>query len=130
MSNTTKKTLPEVWLRGPIEMVPDLLQPVAHALLGANEEIHDFLADFPEELIWERPAELASVAFHLQHIRGVLDRLFSYANGDSISAEQLAYLSSEGVKDENITLSGLLSSLEEQILTSIAKLKKTDPSTL
>jgi len=33
--------LPEVWLRGPLPAVPALLQPVAHALLQAREEIDD-----------------------------------------------------------------------------------------
>ena len=31
--------LPEVWLRGPLPDVPPLLQPVAHALLQAREEV-------------------------------------------------------------------------------------------
>ena len=32
-------SLPEVWLRGPLPAVPPLLQPVAHALLQAREEL-------------------------------------------------------------------------------------------
>ncbi|WP_311196066.1 hypothetical protein [Antarcticibacterium sp. 1MA-6-2] len=40
---------PEVWLRGRIEGIPDLLQPVAHALLQAREDIHVYLKDFPED---------------------------------------------------------------------------------
>jgi len=30
------ESLPEVWLRGPVEGVPAALQPVAHALLQAR----------------------------------------------------------------------------------------------
>jgi len=46
-------TKPEVWQRGPIEGIPVLLQPVAHALLQADEEIMNILKDFPGNLIWE-----------------------------------------------------------------------------
>ena len=32
----------ELWLRGPLPSIPALLQPVAHALLQAKEEINEF----------------------------------------------------------------------------------------
>ena len=35
-----------------------------------------------------RPAGVASVAFHVQHIAGVIDRLFSYARGEALSDAQ------------------------------------------
>jgi uncharacterized damage-inducible protein DinB len=83
--------------------VPALLQPVAHALLQANEEINDVLEEFDEEVLWEQPAGVASVGFHLQHIVGVLDRLFTYAGANN---------------------------LDERIQKSIEYLKQTNPSTL
>ncbi|MEJ7682253.1 MAG: hypothetical protein WKG06_31270 [Segetibacter sp.] len=39
----------EVWLRGTVANIPALLQPVAHALLQAREEVNEMLAGFPEE---------------------------------------------------------------------------------
>jgi hypothetical protein len=39
--------MPEVWLRGPLPGMPPLLQPVAHALLQAREELVELLHDFP-----------------------------------------------------------------------------------
>lgn len=77
----SQSNLPEVWLRGPIENIPALLQPVAHALLQARQEVNELIKKFPHELLWEKPAGVASAGFHLQHITGVLDRLFTYANG-------------------------------------------------
>ncbi|HEU5147585.1 MAG TPA: DinB family protein, partial [Chryseosolibacter sp.] len=50
----------EVWQRGPVEGVPALLQPVAHALLQAVEEVERYTANFPSEFLWERPAGVAS----------------------------------------------------------------------
>lgn len=122
--------LPEVWLRGPLEGIPALLQPVAHALLQAQEEIHDRLQDFPESLLWEQPAGVASPGFHLQHIPGVLDRLFAYADGRMLSDEQLHYLSLEGKIREGVQLSSLLEALDAQIRQSITRLKTIPPDTL
>ena len=85
----------EVWLRGPLPGVPPLLQPVAHALLQAREELTAAMTDFPPELLNERPAGLASVGFHLQHLSGVLDRLLTYARTEALTAEQLAALAAE-----------------------------------
>lgn len=53
----------EVWQRGPVEDVPNLLQPVAHALLQAREELTALLNDFPDALLWQRPAGVASPGF-------------------------------------------------------------------
>jgi uncharacterized damage-inducible protein DinB len=87
---------PEVWLRGPLNDVPPLLQPVAHALLQAREEINALMESFPDALLWERQAGLASPGFHLQHLSGVLDRLFTYARGEQLTEKQLAALKLEG----------------------------------
>ena len=38
---------------------------------------------------------MASVAFHLRHISGSLDRLLSYAEGQQLTPEQLEVLESE-----------------------------------
>lgn len=126
----SREKLPEVWLRGPLPSIPSLLQPVAHALLQAAEEINTFLLDFNEQLLWKRPAKLASVGFHLQHIAGVQDRLFTYAKGEALSETQLAYLSAEGKEDAAITLALLLENLHKQTEKSIEQLKQTDENVL
>src|SRR6188768_2783415 len=89
-------TVPEVWLRGPLKDIPALLQPVAHALLQAREELNIVMADFPDGLLWEKLAGMASPGFHLQHLTGVLDRLFTYARGERLTEKQLNYLQAEG----------------------------------
>jgi len=58
-----KEKLPEVWLRGPVKNIPLLLQPVAHALLQAREEVNELLEDFPDELLWESPPMLHQQVF-------------------------------------------------------------------
>jgi uncharacterized damage-inducible protein DinB len=86
----------EVWLRGPLPNIPPLLQPVAHALLQVQEELNQLMSGFPDALLWERPAGVASAGFHLQHLSGVLDRLSTYAKGEALNIEQLNYLAAEG----------------------------------
>src|SRR5690606_26403703 len=82
----------EVWQRGPIEGVPDLLQPVAHALLQAKEDARRYTEQLPEELLWEKPYGVASVGFHLNHLSGVINRLFTYADNRKLSADLLRLL--------------------------------------
>ncbi|HEX5150420.1 MAG TPA: DinB family protein [Parafilimonas sp.] len=122
--------LPEFWLSGPVPSIPTLLQPVAHALLQAKAEIHELFKDFDETLLWERPAGLASPGFHLQHIVGVQDRLFSYVKGDMLSEQQLQYLKAEGVENRTFNVAGLLENLDAQTERSIQQLSETDTNTL
>jgi uncharacterized damage-inducible protein DinB len=86
---------PEVWLRGPVDGVAPHLQPVAHALLQAGEEIERWAAPLTVEQLWARPGGAASVGFHLRHIVGVLDRLFTYARGLQLTDTQRRALAAE-----------------------------------
>ena len=121
--------LPEAWMRGPVPSVPALLQPVAHALLQSKEEINELLKDFNGLLLWKRPASLASVGFHLQHIAGVQDRLFTYAKGELLSNRQLEYLQNEGKQNDAVTVADLLENLNLQTSKSIKQLSETDVNT-
>lgn len=120
----------EVWLRGPLSEIPVLMQPIAHALLQAQEEVHTLMADFPNNLLWERPANVASPAFHLQHLTGVLDRLFTYARGESLNQTQLSALVAEGKFNEAINVNELLSAFDNQIEQSISALENIDEKIL
>jgi len=129
MSNTESKR--EVWLRGSLPGMPALLQPVAHALLQAQEELNSFMAGFPEELLWEKPAGLASPGFHLQHLAGVLNRLFTYAADQQLNQVQLDYLKSEGKPPAGeYSTETLLAVFNKQVDNCINQLKNTDESTL
>jgi len=124
-------TLPEVWLRGALPDIPPLLQPVAHALLQAREEVNALMSDFPDVLIWNRPSGVASVGFHLQHLTGVLDRLFTYARGKSLTTDQLARLSEEGhPTGDTLTVDILLHRFNRQVDTALNQLRTTSESTL
>jgi uncharacterized damage-inducible protein DinB len=131
LSIMKKKENLEVWLRGPLPEIPALLQPVAHALLQAQEEIAALDTPFPTHLLWKKPAGLASVGFHLQHLRGILDRLFTYARQESLNEMQLHSLKQEGKPPfAECTFSDLLHELNEQIVLALNQLKNTDERTL
>lgn len=121
----------EVWLRGPLPDIPPLLQPIAHALLQAREEVQALMTNFPEPLLWERPAGVASAGFHLQHLAGVLDRIFTYARNESLSSSQLAALGAEGKANGN-TLSAqeLVQQFAGQVEQALAQLQMTNEKTL
>ncbi|QRQ99592.1 DinB family protein [Dyadobacter sandarakinus] len=121
----------EVWLRGPLPGVPPLLQPAAHALLQAGEELAGLADTFPNDLLWHKPAGLASVGFHLQHLTGVLDRLFTYADERLLSDGQLTYLKNEGSEPfPGCNYTALLHAFDRQVEASIAYFKMVEESTL
>jgi len=128
MSNTNYT---EFWLRGPVPGVAPLLQPVAHALLQANQDVDQLMSVFPDGLLWERPAGVASPGFHLQHLAGVLDRLFTYARGQALSEAQLADLATEGSPVEGqSTVAQLLNRFNIQIDKSLDELGNIREQTL
>lgn len=120
----------EVWMRGPISGLIPLLQPVAHAILQAREEVNLMMIDFPNELIWERPNGIASVAFHLQHLSGVLDRLFTYANNQILNEDQLELLALESDSTQLLTVKGLLTRFNNQVNKALTQLKNIEEKNL
>ena len=86
---------PEAWLRSPWPGVVATLQPAAHALAQVQEELLPLLASLREEDFWARVGESAPIGFHAVHLAGSLDRLYTYARGESLSAAQLEALARE-----------------------------------
>jgi uncharacterized damage-inducible protein DinB len=116
----------EVWLRGPVPGVPPLLMPAAHALAGAGEDMARAAAGLTPEQLWARPAGVASVGFHLRHLVGILDRLLTYARGESLTLAQLAYLRAESDPgDPPATADDLLLALAGAIAGALAQIRET-----
>jgi len=121
MAESTTPAL-EWWQRGPIEDIHPIFQPAAHAILQSRDELQQALQSFSTALLWEPLYGMASIGFHLQHIVGVLDRLYTYAKDNSLSDEQLSYLKLEGVRNEQITLKQLLKAVHAQVETCLQDL--------
>src|SRR3954469_15176922 len=105
----------EWWQRGPVEGVPDVLQPVAHILLQVRESVDELVAGLTEAEWNARPAGVASAAFHVRHMAGVIDRLFTYARGDALSPEQFASMRAEGDVLAAADVSAVLSALNARV---------------
>ena len=118
----------EVWMRGPVAGITPLLQPVAHTLLQVREEVTHYLAGFDDRKLSVSPAGLASVGFHVMHLTGFIDRLFTYARGEQLTEVQLAYLASEG--NPTASTSALLAAFSAQIDRALEQLSVTDAATL
>ena len=120
----------EWWQRGPVDGVPAMLQPVAHIVLQIGESVPQ-LVDGLSEAEWNaRPAGVAACAFHVRHIIGVLDRLFTYARGESLSEAQFVSLRGEGEPIAIADVPALLAQFDVQVASAIAVLKATDPAIL
>jgi hypothetical protein len=120
----------EVWMRGPISGISPFLQPVAHALLQIDEDIQKQLTDEIEPYLWIRPFEMANIAFHVQHIAGVIQRIVIYSKGEYLTEEELQEIKLEGIQNPEINNEVLKDRLHEVIEQTLTYLKSIDPNTL
>ena len=95
MNKINQANEPEPWLRGTLTEVPAVTRAVLHVLQLTNEDLHRWAGELTDGELNQRPSGLASVAFHVRHIAGSLDRLLTYAEGHQLSSEQIAFLKSE-----------------------------------
>lgn len=121
---------PEAWLRGPVDGVPALLQPVAHALIQVREEIDALVAPLSPAQIWEQPAGAASIGFHVRHAGGSLDRLFTYARGEMLNDAQKAALAREAGHAEALSAETLLAEFDAAVEAALDQLRATDAARL
>ncbi len=125
------KLLPEYWLRGAVSDIIPALQPVVHALLQAREEVNTRMNHFSTMLLWATPYQIASPGFHLRHLSGVLDRLFTYARGEELSTLQFEYLNNEKIKPlTHIDTASLVRDFSLQVDKAIHELKNYTDSDL
>ena len=120
----------EWWQRGSIDGVPALLQPVAHMVLQIGESAHSLVDGLSESQWNARPAGVASIAFHVRHMTGVLDRLFTYARGQGLSESQFGALRNEDALVSNDDVPMLIATLDAQVQSALTELRSIDPAIL
>lgn len=108
----------EPWISGSHQDVSPLLRPLLHAFDHARLDLAQWTEGLTTEEIWSTPHGLGSIGFHLRHIAGSADRLFTYVQGAQLSDAQMAALRSE--KETGATRDQLLSEIE-QVFSRIAK---------
>jgi hypothetical protein len=101
---------------------------VLHALEMAGEDLELWCGGLSDEEVNARPYEIAPVAFHLRHIPRSLDRLITYAEGEQLSAEQLAVMKTE--LDPGATKAALFEELKAGLESAKQRVLKFTPDSL
>jgi hypothetical protein len=119
----------EPWLRGPIEGIPIALMPIAHSLMQVIEDLPAVVEGLPEEELNATPGGAASIAFHLKHLPGSLDRLYTYARGERLSEQQFARIAKENEHDDRLG-DELVTAAITTLQAAIQQLQDTSPESL
>jgi uncharacterized damage-inducible protein DinB len=117
----------EAWLRGPVQGVPPVLQPVAHALVQADEDVSALAPAVPPDALWAQRGA-ATAGFHLLHLAGALDRLFGYARGEGLSDAQKAALRAENDVHPDLDGATLARRVSAAVGQALQQLRATDPA--
>ena len=121
----------EAWQRGPVPGFAPLLMPIVHSLIQVQEDLQRLVASVSEDQLWQRPGGAASIAFHVSHTGGALDRLFTYARGESLSDAQRAAARAEGKPAESpAALAALVSEVNAAIERAFDQLRVTTADSL
>ncbi|MCC7155439.1 MAG: DinB family protein [Bryobacterales bacterium] len=118
----------EAWLSGPLEGTSPLVAPVIYALRQTEEDLAKWTAGLTDERIWSATSDLAPVGFQLKHIAGSIDRLLTYAKGESLSEAQMATLRKE--TEPSGALADLLAAVSASIRAVEEYARTLDPAHL
>jgi uncharacterized damage-inducible protein DinB len=121
---------PEVWLRGPVPGIAPTLQPMAHAMLQAQEDVERLALPLTKEELWQMPGGAASIGFHLRHMAGSLDRLLTYARGEALTDAQRADLAVEKAVTPEVEAAALVEGVRAAIERAMAQLRQTPEGAL
>ncbi len=121
----------EPWQRGPLPLVAPTLQPAAHALVAALEDVVAAVAGLSVDQLWTRPGGAASIGYHLAHLSGSTDRLLTYARGLQLSAEQFAALEAERqINTTRPSLESLLAAWDSTVQRALDQIAQTQEADL
>ena len=116
----------EPWLRGTLLELPAEQRAVLHALELAREDVERWCDALSDVELQARPHGLPPVSFHLRHIVGSLDRLLTYAEGDSLNEEQKQQMAAEinapGSKEE------ILVAFQHGLAAAEDRIRSIDPA--
>jgi len=110
--------------------IPPLLVPVAHSLLQAREDAARAVAGVQQDLLWKKPNNAAPAGFHLFHAAHALDRLMTYARGESLQEAQQRAIALERSPDLDVDPDFLIELLDLTIERALLQLRCTSESAL
>lgn len=108
----------EPWLAGRFADLPPIPRLLCCSLEQSLDEIRRWTAPLDDTQLWAEPFEKSSVGFQLRHLAGSVDRLLTYARGESLDESQLAFLKAEHIP--GATRAELLADLERAYAAAAA----------
>jgi uncharacterized damage-inducible protein DinB len=120
----------EAWQRGPVVGVAPELQPAAHAILHAREDLDAAVPGIVPEHVWSAPGGIASIGFHLVHLAGSTHRLLTYARSEALSQDQWEWLELEKAPQPDRTADVLMQHVHGALDAALAQIRATEPAAL
>lgn len=115
----------EPWMRGPLEGVQTLAQPLLFSFQHAREDLAQWTNGFTTGQVWATPFGLGPVGFHVRHAGGSVERLMVYLQGGQLSGAQMTDLKSE--MTPGASLEELLAQLDARFKAAEAIARGVDP---
>ncbi len=120
----------EAWLNGTLDGYEPIAMPATHALVQAIVDLEKAAKDLSGEELRARPNNASSIAFHLRHIAGSVDRLLTYARGEELDEKQFEFLKGETVDDSNSSAIELTEKAIVEIRNALDALKNVEAEKL
>ena len=120
--------LMEPWMSGSFTDVHPALRTLLHSLEHVRLEMREWTAGLTTDQLWARPHGITAAGFHIRHIAGSTERLFTYAEGRRLDEAQLAALKAEA--EPGASCEELLQQVDSMFETVAAKTRLIDPATL
>jgi hypothetical protein len=121
---------PEPWLRGPVDGFIAELQPFAHELLFAKEELERIFATLNDDVVWQSPRGTATIGYHARHCAGSTMRMLTYIREEPLSPDQLAQIEAEKEPDPVLGKNDLLRIIVSALDAALAAGRTMTPDQL
>lgn len=119
---------PEPWMSGTLNDVHPVLAALLYSFQHARADLAAWTKDLSAEDLSRSVLGLAPVGFHIRHIAGSVDRLFTYVRGEQLNAAQMSALRDESAtglsRDELLTL------LDDALERAASVVRGLDPNCL
>ena len=113
----------EPWLSGAHSHLDPVLRPILFSLEQSSADLRQWTEGISDDQLWAEPFALGSLGFQLRHIAGSVDRLFTYAQNNSLSQEQLAFLRNEKIPGATLTeLLDQIASVFDRVATQVPQI--------
>ena len=116
----------EAWLSGKLEGYTPIIMPAAHALKQSIVDLEKSAPGLSDAELTANPNGAASVAFHLRHIAGSIDRLLTYSRGEQLNDAQFAALKAETSDAADFNRAELTRRAVAEINNALEALKNVD----